>query len=274
MTLKRRWPVFALLGALATSASAQAPTGPGYSWVLKGVTFSACVEFLMEPAAAGKQLRDDYHPIPAASFTPLSPVLRQEIAGDAVHAGWIPAQVCFVEAPTLTAGDRVFTPDRKLGPSEVVGYWAIGASRSVGTPQFDQWYLAELWVNDWHVEKPTEAVYIPVTVFKRTFAPVPESTRHRYGVQIGKTALFWEGDFIGRDSTTAPGSTDVRQIFTGLRGIQWRSTLSTSPQWTRTLPGIFRVEGKDDLATALQDSPIRIFGPMFWGGDARFEFVR
>jgi hypothetical protein len=38
--------------------------------------------------------------------------------------------------------------------------------------------------------------------------------------------------------------------------------------------GALRVEGKDDLAKALQASPIRMLGPAFWGGSGEVTFQR
>ena len=50
--------------------------------------------------------------------------------------------------------------------------------------------------------------------------------------------------------------------------------MSGQPAWTRNPAGVLRVTGKDDLAKAMQASPIRHFGPLYWGGDARVDFSR
>lgn len=271
MTLRPLLCSLGLLGVLATSAPAQAP---GYAWAFTGVEFSACVEFLVEPALASKQLDPGYQVIPAAGFGPLSPVLRREIEGDTVHAAWVPSRVCVIEAPQVTTGDNLLTPEGKMGGQEVVGYWAIAARRTDGSPRSDQWFLAQLWTNDWRLRKQTEAEYIPVGMFKRSRLPIPESNRHRYEVKVGKTVLSWDGQLEGRDSTAASDPGQSSLIFQGNRSIRWTATVSSQPAWTRTLPGVFRVEGKDDLAVALRASPIRMFGPMYWGGAARVDFTR
>lgn len=274
MTLKRVLPALGLLGALASSASAQSPTGLGFSWILRGVEFSACVDFLMDPVLASKQLAQGYRVVAAGSFDALAPVLRQEVTRDSVLLGWVPAQICFIESPTITAGDAVLSPDKKMGTREVVGYWAIAATRLGATAGLDQWYAATLWTNDWHVKKRTEAVFIPVSVIKHSLTPVPESTHHRFSVKVGKTVLSWDGELVGRDSTESTESRQANLALVGQRDIHWAATVSSRPEWTRNVPGVFRVEGKDDLAKALKASPIRMFGPMFWGGDARVEFSR
>ena len=273
MTLRSLLGSLGLLGVLATSAHAQAPAGPGYLWSFTGVEFSACVDFLVEPTLAGKQLDPGYQVIPAASFAPSPPALRREVEGDTIHAAWVPSQVCVIEAPQVTTGDNLLTPEGNMGGQEVVGFWAIAARRTDGSPRSDQWFVARLWTNDWRLRKQTEAEFIPVELFKRSRLPIPESSRHRYEVKIGKTVLSWDGELAGRDSTAAdPGQSSL--IFQGTRSIKWTATVASQPAWTRALAGVFRVEGKDDLAVALRASPIRQFGPMYWGGAARVEFTR
>lgn len=272
MTLRPFVAAVGLLGALAGPVASQ--ESGSYSLVLPGVEFSACVQFLMEPEAASKEVGRDFVPVPAVNFTPLSPVLQREVQGDALHSAWIPAQICVIEAPTVSAGGRIITPEKKMGPRQVLGFWLIAAGRSEGTPRRDQWMQVALWTNDWHVQRATEAAFVPMSTFDPSLEPVPESNRHSYEIRVGKTYLHWDGELVGRDSTDAPRSTDLQLTFDGKRGIQWEGRLSAQTRWSRFLPGAFRVEGKDDLAEALKGSPIRMFGPMYWGGDARVDYVR
>lgn len=265
-----------LLGVLAGPASAQRPGQPlvtTFAWALHDVEFAACVEFLMEPVTAARQLPAGVIVVPAVSFGALPPVLQREVQSDSVHRSWIPARLCTAEAKSLSAGDRLLTPDKKI-KSEVVGYWAIAARREEGDPAPDHWYAVQLWTNDWHLEKVTESAYIPMAVFKRALDSVPESNRHQYQVRIGKTILSWEGELVGRDSTAAGTLPPTNLILDGIRGTTWTAPVTPRLQWTRNLPGIFRVQGKDDLAKALQASPIRVFGPMYWGGETLVSFNR
>jgi hypothetical protein len=102
---------------------------------------------------------------------------------------------------------------------------------------------------------------------------VPESTRDRYQVRIGKTMITWEGT-LPADSGTVPEALGATLVFNGQRKTTWTAQAALSPLWTGPLAGILRVEGKDDLAKALQASPIRTFGPLYGGGDGRVEFSR
>ena len=274
MSPKSFLPALGLLGILASPGFAQSDPAPGYLWVFPQVEFYACVDFLMAPDLATRQLPQGFQVIPAASFAPLSPLLHREVEGDTAYGGWIPAQVCFIESPTVDIGGSVFSPDKKMGARELIGYWAIAASRTGGAPALDQWYVAQYWTNDWRVRKRSESAFIPMTVFKRNLVKVPESTNQNYSVTIGKTVLSWKGQMSGRDSTAVGESRATTQIFDGKRSIRWAGVASLAPRWMRHLPGVFNIQGKDDLAKALKASPIRMFGPMYWGGDARVEFTR
>jgi len=274
VTPRRILPALGLLGVLATSAPAQDPGGNGYVWAFRDVSFSACVDFLMDRTAAERQLTPGFQVIPAGSFTPLSPALSREVQGDSAKRAMIPAQLCVLEAPTMTSGDAIYSPTKKMGMEEAVAYWGIAATRAGGAPAFDRWFVANYWSNDWRVQKQTQAAFIPVKAFKRQLTPVPETSRQSWSVTIGKTVLTWTGELAGRDSTAHTETGSTSQMFDGKRTINWSATVHTSPRWTRTLPGVFHVEGKDDLAKALKASPIRMFGPMRWGGEARIEFSR
>ncbi len=274
MTLKSCLPALGLLGALATSASAQSGSDPSYLWVFPGVEFSACVEFLMAPDMAAGHLTEGFRAIPASSVDTLSPVLHREVEGNPELGSWVPAQLCFIESPSIISGEARYTAEGKMGTRELIGYWAIAGTREAGTPTSDQWFVVRYWTNDWRVRKQTEAAFIPMLTFKRSLVTIPGSTTQNYTVTIGKTVLTWKGQMAGRDSSVYAEARSTSQIFDGKRAIHWTATASSSPQWLRHLPGVFNVQGKDDLAQALKASPIRMFGPMYWGGDARVEFTR
>lgn len=270
------WATAGLLGLLAAPLSAQRPGQPipaALEWTLRGVEFAACVDFLMAPEAAEKQLDEGYRAVPAASATSLHPALQREVASNATYAQWVPSRVCTIESKFMAVGERLAEPDEKQ-QREVVGYWGIAATRTDSAPHYDRWFAVHLWANDWHVERYTESSYIPVDLFKRALDSVPETTRHHYEVRIGKTILSWDGQLVGRDSTALQTPAPTTLIFDGQRGTRWIAEVTTQLQWQRLLPGVFRVQGKDDLAEALQASPIRMFGPMAWGGDARVAFHR
>jgi hypothetical protein len=201
-------------------------------------------------------------------------VLAREIEGDSARSALIAAQVCVIEAPTMNSGEGLYSPTKKMGMREAVAYWAIAGTRSGGTPSFDLWIVVNYWTNDWRVRKQTEGAFVPVSTFKRDLVAVPESNRSTYSMGFGTTVLTWTGEMVGRDSTAYTEQRSATQVFDGKRTIKWSGNLSAFPRWTRHLPGVFHVEGKDDMAKALKASPIRMFGPMYWGGDARIVFSR
>lgn len=274
MTPRRVTALLALLGVVAGSASAQGQPGGAvsFSWVIKDLRLAACMDFLIEPSFAEKQVPEDYRLIPASRFSALSPSLARELGGDSVHTAWIPARVCVLEGASVTAGDQ-FVASSKPGEPVMLAYWGIAATRATGEPRFDQLYVAEFWTSDWHVQKPSQDALIHVSTLKRSLVKLPESTNDRYELKIGKTVLTWDGE-LRRDSTATTDSLAAALLYDGQRGVRFTAAVSGQPVWTRNPAGVFRVSGKDDLAKALQASPVRHFGPLLWGGDARVDFSR
>jgi hypothetical protein len=274
VTPRRLAALLALLGIVAAPASAQGRPGgaAAFSWVVKDLRLAACMDFLIEPSFAEKQVPEEYHLIPAGRFSALSPVLARELTGDSVHTAWIPASVCVLEGASVTAGDQ-FVASNKPGESVMVAYWGIAATRATGEPRFDQLYVAEFWTSDWHIQKPSQDALVHVSTLKRSQVKLPESVNDRYELKIGKTVLTWDGQ-LKRDSTATTGPLAAALLYDGQRGVRFTATVTGQPTWTRNPAGVFRVSGKDDLAKALQASPVRHFGPLFWGGDARVDFLR
>jgi len=261
-----------LLAFVAAPASAQAPSAPVFSWAVKDVTLAACVDFLMAPTVAAGMLPEGYRVIPASHFSRLSPYLNRVIGSDSAQRAMIPANYCVIEGASVTAGDQFITDGGADNPV-MLAYWGIAAARNDGDNHFDELFAVQFWTSDWHVQKPTQSNFIQISTLKRSLARLPESENDRYEVKMGKTVLTWDGQ-LKRDSTAATEPLDASLLYTGQRSIRFTAAVSGQPAWTRNPAGIFRVSGKDDLAQALQASPIRQFGPIYWGGDARVDFFR
>jgi len=265
----------ALLGLLAlvtAPATAQTPAGTVFSWAVKDVTLAACIDFLVAPPVASALLPEGYRVIPASHYSRLTPYLTRAIGNDSSQKAMIPASYCVIEGASVTAGDQ-FISDGGAANPVMLAYWGIAAARTDGDAHFDQLFAIQFWTSDWHVQKPTQSNFIQISTLKRSLARLPESENDRYEVKMGKTILSWDGQ-LKRDSTAVTEPMEASLLYVGHRSIRFAAAVSGQPAWTRSPAGIFRVSGKDDLAKAMQASPIRQFGPIYWGGDARVDFSR
>jgi len=272
VTPRRVAALAGLLGLVALPASAQSPSAPVFAWAVKDVSLAVCVNFLVAPPVAEKLLPDGYRAIPASHYSRLSPILAREIGGDSAQEGMIPASYCVLEGASVTAGNELVASNQP-GTPVMLAFWGVAAARNDVEGRFDQLFALEFWTSDWHVQKPTQASYIQISTLKRSFGRLPESENDRYEIRMGKTILTWDGQ-LKRDSTAVTTPMEASLLYDGQRSIRFTAALSAQPAWTRNPAGVFRVTGKDDLAKTLQASPIRQFGPVYWGGDARVDFFR
>ena len=256
----------------------RAQTGPvaavavRHAWALRNLQFGACVDFLMDPASAAEQLEVGFQPVPAGRVAGLRTPLKYVVSGDTTYAKWIPAHLCFLDYASVTSGEHLIDPEGGDN-SSMIGYWGIAARRVGAGNGGDEVAVVQWWTSHWRIRQTTELAYVPMKVVERMHGRVPESTRDRYQVRIGKTIITWEGT-IPADSGSVPEPLGATLVFNGQRKTTWTAQAALSPLWTRPLAGILRVEGKDDLGKALQASPIRTFGPLYGGGDGRVEFSR
>lgn len=262
-------PSLSLLRAQGTPA---APVAVRHAWTLRDLQFGACVDFLMDPGSAAKQLEVGFQPVPASRVPGLSTQLKYVVSGDTLYASWIPARLCFLDYASVTSGDHLIDPEGGDN-SSMIGFWGI-AARRVGTGNGgDEEAIVQWWTSHWRIRQTSELAYIPMKVVDRSRGKVPESTRDRYQVKIGKTIITWEGT-LPTDSSAVAAPLGATLVFDGQRKTAWTAHAALTPRWIRPLSGVLRVEGKDDLAKTLRASPVRAFGPLYSGGDGRVEFLR
>jgi hypothetical protein len=272
VTPRRLTAWLGLLALVAVPAAAQAPSAPVFSMAVKDVTLAVCVDFLMAPAIAAEKLPEGYRVIPASHYSRLSPYLTRIIGSDSAQRAMIPASYCVIEGASVTAGDQFITDGGAANPV-LLAYWGIAAARNDGDNHFDELFAVQFWTSDWHIQKPAQSNFIQISTLKRSLVRLPESENDRYEVKMGKTVLSWDGQ-LKRDSVATTAPLEASLLYIGQRSIRFTAAVSGQPAWSRSPAGVFRVVGKDDLAKAMQASPIRQFGPIYWGGDARVDFSR
>ena len=183
-----------LLPSLSLLRAQSAPTPAAavrHAWALRGLQFGACVDFLMEPAAAAEQLEVGFQPVPASRVSALRTPLKYVMSGDTTYATWIPARLCFLDYASVTSGEHLIGPEGDDSGS-MIGYWGIAARRVGDGNGGDEMAAVRWWTSHWRIRQTTELASIPMRVVDRMHGKVPESTRDRYQVKIGKTVVTWE----------------------------------------------------------------------------------
>ena len=267
------WSAFNLAGGvLAAQQEGQALQ----EWTLQNVRAALCVHFLMDSAQADKKLPKDYRTVRASDFPELSPAIKNLIAGEPEFQGWVPAQWCSIYVDQVKIGDQTLgatNPD--LGDTQYLGAWLIGAVpvQETASPTKASYYIGTMRTPNWRIIRLAETSLIPVEYAEPAIGKVPEGLDDRYRVEMGRTIITWDGHLAGDSASTAPQANQTWHSLNS-RGARIRAQVTLAPEKRQNVAGSLQIAGNDDLAKSLRASPIRMVGPIDWGGAGTLAFFR
>ncbi len=258
-----------LCGALPVVGQEAATGRQGPVWTLEGLRVGQCVRFLMEPGAAGKQLRPGSRLLRADQDQTLHPSLRGVVDQQTEFASWAPASLCLYYSDAIRLGTR------RLGSKDprrrqMLGVWAVAATEQGGARRD---FVLDLFGASGELAHSAEQAKVKLREAKSSRSKPVQTENDLYDVRVGKTRLIWNGRATG-DSTRVEGPLRELWLTKGASGTMWRVQTTLQPTWMRPLVGVLTVEGKDDLAKALKASPTRFVGPLYFGGSAELRFSR
>ena len=267
------WFALSLAGATAGAQQSQSLQ----EWTLQNVRAAWCVHFLMDSTAADKELPKEFRTVRAADFPGLSPALKNLIAAEPEFQGWVPAQWCSFHYDQTKIGDQTLgsaTPE--LEDTQFLGAWLIGAVGSQdppGPPAGSTYFTATLRTPNWRMIRLAETSLIRMDYAEPAIGKVPEGRDDRYRVEMGRTIITWDGHLAGDSAISAPAE-EQTWLSLNSRGARIRALVKLTPAEQQNVVGTLQVTGNDPLAKSLRASPIRMVGPLHWGGTESMSFVR
>lgn len=260
---------------LGVHATGSAQNQQAQSWQLNNLRARWCVYFLVDSATAEKKLPNGYRARPARDFPGLSPAVSRLIQDEPNYGAWIPAQFC------SSHFDRARVDDQQVGDSaatlldsQVLSTWLIGASPVADNGATRASYFIELIrSSNWRLLRQAELWALRSDRLEATVGKVPESTEDLYQVRIGRTVITWEGHLAGDTAWAAP-AVEENWYTDSARNSRITGVVSFAPDSAQSIAGTLRIVGKDDLAKSLRASPIRMVGPMMWGGHGKIDFTK
>lgn len=260
---------------MALSQAANEAPEPELIWSLAGLRESSCIEFFMDSASAARQINkvsDGYQPLRADRFALLSPVLRGVIGRQPEYSAWIPSTVCIFGSDSVSLDGRVLT-DSDASKRQMVGFWGIAALALSG-PSAESTYVAPVvFTSNYRVGRTSDLHGIEVRTIKELIEPVEESDKTRYETEVLDAMIRWDGKLVSGDPEKAQ-PWEGNFVVAGKRSQRFRVRVTVTPALSQVSIGSLLVQGKSDLAKALQGSPIRMYGPVFWGGKGSMSFYR
>ncbi len=263
-----------LLSVSVFSASA-AQNQSSQTWQLQPLRARWCVYYLMDSTTAEKKLPGSYRVRAAHDFPGLSPAVARLIHDEPTYGSWVPAQLCtshfdLARVADQQTGDSAAT----LADSHVLVTWLIGA-----TPLTDlgasgsTYYIADLRSNNWRLLRQAEMWALRTDRTESQVGKVPESTEDFYEIHVGRTVVRWEGHLAG-DSAWAAPAVEEKWYTDSARNSRIHAEAAFRADSAQNIAGTLRIVGKDDLAKSLRASPIRMLGPMTWGGGGKIDFSK
>ena len=266
------WSILTLSGGAAAAQQSQALQ----EWTLQNVRAAFCVHFLMDSAKADKELPKDYRTVRASDFPELSPAIRNLIAGEPEYQGWVPAEWCSIYYDQVTIGDQTLgDANPELGETQYLGAWLIGAMpvHETGPPAKASYFIATMRTPNWRMIRLAETSFIRMEYAEPAIGKVPEGLDDRYRVEMGRTIITWDGHLAGDSASGAPRMEQTWHSINS-RGVKIRAVVNLTPEKRQNVAGSLQIAGNDDLAKSLRASPIRMVGPIDWGGAGTLSFVR
>jgi len=269
-----------LWGALSMAASgATAQQQPGQAlqeWTLQNVRAALCVHFLMDSAQADKQLPKEFRTVRATDYPDLSPALKNLVTGEPEFQAWVPAQWCSFYYDQAKIGDQTLGhANPELDDTQFLGAWLIGAvpAQESGAPTMPSYFIASLRTQNWRMIRLAETSLIKMDYAEPAIGKVPEGQDDRFRVEMGRTIITWDGHLAGDSAAAAPAAEQVWYSLNS-RGARIRANVAFAPEKRQNVAGSLQIAGNDDLAKSLRASPIRMVGPINWGGAGTLSFVR
>lgn len=268
------WFAFAVAGS---PVEAQQSTQTLQEWTLQNVRVSWCVHFLMDSTEADKELPGEFRALRAEGFPQLSPAVKNLISGEPEFQAWIPAQWCSFYVDQVKINDQVLGSDTpELDATQYLGIWLIGAAPSReprGDSTIPSYYIGTMRTPNWRMIRLAETSFIRMDYAEPAIGKVPESTEDRYKVEMGRTVITWDGHLAGDSASAAPAAEQVWWSLNS-RGARIRAQVRMAAEKRQNVAGSLQIAGNDRLAKSLRNSPIRMVGPLIWGGMGTLSFVR
>jgi hypothetical protein len=248
-------------------------------WQIEGLHTGFCVQLLLDPTKLDVTIPSDTRLLRADAMQDLSPALRSLVSGQPEFAAWIPSTICLYYMETVDAGP-VRVSERNLKKAPMIGVWAVAAGDAAGGSRKD--LALRLFTSSGRLERAGKLSGLDLLTVRSTVRDLrneddPDPSARpigiRYELKLGKTLLTWDGRRVD-DSTRANGPVASEWRSDSKRRGSVTARLVLSPEWTKSMVGSLRVEGKDDFAVAIKASPIRFVGPAVLGGGGELAFRR
>lgn len=245
-------------------------------WDLGHLRGAWCLSFLMEPGKAADELPDGFLPVPIQEVKEVHPAIRRTSASEAQYSSWIPSRVCLYHFDTVTVDSQYeFTEDEldDMNETQTFGVWGIAARGAGAGDTAVAYFIRDFRVRDGSLRSVAEQARIRIDGMDVELELLPDSVDYRYQYGVAETNLMWDGH-LASDTAWAVEPIEHRWVVRTMYGSLIPATLTFRPESRHYMVGILSTQGDEELAEALNASPIRMVGPMYLEGGGSLVFQK
>jgi hypothetical protein len=275
VTLRTGWMPLLLAGVLAASPLAgQTSTEMGrVKWEIAGGDIGWCIQFLLEPKEAEKEMTGGYRPVPASTDPDIHPAIKRAIGEDPQYANWVSSQFCTWFVGSVTTEGKRYERGDKDEPLAIT-WWGVAATRDEAAWDGRYW-MRMLGSNSYPLTRLMQVARLPmekVDIYDRAIKG--NEVDHIYRTRFHRATIQLTGRFSPDTASGAAEPTQMSTAVTGPLQTMWLSDMTMSPENNGILSGSLQIFGGRGMAKTLNKSPVRLIISAVSGGGGAAEFVR
>lgn len=274
MRSRMGWSPLLLAGMLAAPLSAQTPEEMGTaSWQISGGNVGWCVQFLLEPKEALKEMSGGYRPVPASSADGFHPAIKRAITDEPKYADWVPAELCTWFVGSVTAEGKTYQRGDKNVPLAIT-WWGVAATQ--GEAGWDgRLWMRMMGANSYALVRAMQVAKLPmekVTVDERAIKG--NEVDRLYFTKFNRATIQLTGRFTPDSTDTPAEPRKLTGVMPGPLQSMWTTDMTLSPEKLGIMSGSLQIFGGRGMAKSLRKSPIRLISSAMNGGTGSLRFTR
>jgi hypothetical protein len=272
---RAHWLPLLLAGTLGVSPLvAQAPEEMGrVTWEVDAGNIGWCVQFLLEPKEAAKELTGGYQAVAASLAADVHPAIKRAISDEPKYSEWVPSELCTWFVGSVTAEGKRYERGDKDVPLAVT-WWGVAVTQ--GEAAWDgRYWLRMAGSNSYPLVRAMQVARLPMEKVTIDERPIKGNNEDRlYFTKFNRATIQLTGRFNPDTTGVAPAERKLSGVMPGPLQSMWTTDITLSPEKTGGMSGSLQIFGGRGMAKALNRSPIRLLGSAMTGGSGSLRFVR
>jgi len=224
----------------------------------------------MDPKEAGEDMVKGYHPVIARNAAGLPGPIQRLIASEPEYAEWVPSRLCTYTVESVTANRRSFAKGDGGQPLAFL-YWGVAAGQEGQPSDSGGMTFRVLATNSSGLHRVMEVNAFPMDRVPISLKPLPGGEDQQFQLKLEGATIFFDGH-PRPDSTLQVAPERQSAGYRGNNITVWQVDLNLSPATIAAMSGALRIQGTRGLAKLLNQSPIRLLGPVISGGTGEVLF--